>query len=822
MRYNRLLICVLGAMLYSPHPVSGQISGTPSPVRSEPATAKTVEKRPEKPKVFEIVLPVRLDDRVIGPVPVRSTTDALLGIDAHRLADVLATEIDDNLLTALRDLDTGIVPLEGVEGSGLTVSFDRQALAIKVEIADTARATQTLNLASGTRYNGYELTQPANLAIGLDADLVLGSALEDTNSDAASVFFNSFANIGGYNGVYLNASGSLDLLADADQPSLQRDRLTLFKDDITNAVRYSSVDVFLDQPPLSGNPTLLGLSVERRYDEINPDRTTRALSDRSLILDRAGLVEITVNDIVVKRFTAGPGRVDLSDIPFVGTGNQVVITVEDALGRREIDTFNFSSHEDLLAPGLSEFGLSAGYIQPDVADGIEWQTQDPAGVGYYRRGITAGLTLGGFASGRDRYASFGANLVAAVPFGVLQIDGAAAFSGDTETRETSFAMQAFYTADLDSLIAPGHQFDFRLAFTGEDFRTLEQPDSAVREDRISANATYRLPLNERTTLTLAGGYVKEVEREARLSIGLSHRFQQFVGSLLFQQNFHETESDETALFASLSFPFWNNHRFRASHSTTDRRSVVEVERRGDKPIDDYQYRLRAEHDEGGVILSGDAGYTGNRFLVSGTVSHGTNDDARATVGTLRFGSGIAFADGHFGIGRRVSGGFVMVSPHETLSESTLKVSATRQQTPQARSDIFGPALVPVGRRYGIGEYAVTIEDAPLGYDIGPGSYAVRSGALSGFAVTVGSDAYRSVRGIAQDQNAEPIALKTGTLIRSDGGQEPTDIFTNRTGRFAATGLAPGAYVLQLDKLRAKFVVQDDNEAFADLGVLVLE
>lgn len=815
MNTRRLIRGGFWLALLLPDGVSAQVTGTPPP---PPLTAARTDGAQPEIREIEIALPLRVEGREIGSVPVRSTTDTLLGIDAHRLADALDGQVTIDVLAGLRALEPGIVPLERLDGSALTVAFDPLALAIAVTLPPASRATRILDLSAGSRYAGYALTEAAQVAIGIDGDLVLGRALEGPGRDAATLFLDGFANIGGFDGVYLDAAGSLDLVAGDDEPTLRRNRLTLFRDDPARAIRYSAIDVRPDQPPLSGFPVMLGISAERRFDEIDPDRTTRALGRRALLLERPGVVEILVNDIVVKRFAAEAGRLDLREIPFADTGNRVVVVVEDALGRREVDTFAFSSDENMLAPGLSEFGVTAGFLQPDIAGGIEWETREPALSAYYRRGINADLTLGGFATAREGFASAGTNLVAAVPYGILQVDAALALDGGS----TAPAAQALYSADLDDLVAPGHRFDLRLAFAGEGFATLGNTDTPIRDDRLTIDAAYRMPLGERTSATFAGSLVREREREARLGLSLSHRFDRFVGSLLMQHRFRGTAGDETGFFASLSFPFREDYRFRATHATADNRSTAEVERRGTDRVGDHRYLLRAERDDDGLSLSGDVGYTGNRFVLSGAVLRSDIGETRSTLGTLRVGSGIAFADGRLGIGRRVGSGFAIVSPHATLSDATLTVTNSRRNVPLASTDLFGPAVVPFRRRYGVEEYAVGVEGAPAGYDIGEGSYAMRSGALSGFSVMVGSDAYRSVQGIAGDADGNPLALERGRVVRSDGEGEPMDVFTNRTGRFVATGLAPGRHVLQLGTVRADFEIAEGRDAFTDLGSLTLE
>jgi outer membrane usher protein len=58
-------------------------------------------------------------------------------------------------------------------------------------------------------------------------------------------------------------------------------------------------------------------------------------------------------------------------------------------------------------------------------------------------------------------------------------------------------------------------------------------------------------------------------------------------------------------------------------------------------------------------------------------------------------------------------------------------------------------------------------------------------------------------------DGEPIALLTGTAVElAHPEREPITIFTNREGRFAATGLAPGRWKIQMnDPARTTFFIE---------------
>ena len=55
-------------------------------------------------------------------------------------------------------------------------------------------------------------------------------------------------------------------------------------------------------------------------------------------------------------------------------------------------------------------------------------------------------------------------------------------------------------------------------------------------------------------------------------------------------------------------------------------------------------------------------------------------------------SSLVYADGAWGVGRPVRGGFALVSPHKSLEGSPVMVGGANATV--AESDMLGPAVVP--------------------------------------------------------------------------------------------------------------------------------
>lgn len=188
-------------------------------------------------------------------------------------------------------------------------------------------------------------------------------------------------------------------------------------------------------------------------------------------------------------------------------------------------------------------------------------------------------------------------------------------------------------------------------------------------------------------------------------------------------------------------------------------------------------------------------------------------------------SQLAFADDSIAFGRPVGQRFAIIAAHETLDDSPVGVSQSRNSTRRhAETDFFGPALVAAGSAYQPQSVYVDVENLPAGYDAGTGQYDLLPGAASGYAVTVGSEASHVVVGILTDAMGKPLALLGGEVRAKDRTDlKPVLVFTNSAGRFFAEGLAPGRYDMVLGPALDIVVpldVPDEATGMIDVGTIV--
>lgn len=823
---RRLLIAVYLATS-SASSALAQIPGVPPPPTG--ARPPPQDFQPQV-SIVELPLPTMLKGAPVGDIPVRLSGDALLGVHPGRLVAALEEVLQEELLAQLRALGSDYATPETLASAGLRASYDPNALTLDLDVEAANFRDIEVFLSRRADYQSYELLEPSRFALGVDGSLLLSQRFNRGGDAQARLQVDGFANLGGIDGVYVDFAGGANLNRQEGEELLRRDRLTLFKDDRQRAIRYSALDVRPDPLPLLATPDFLGLGVERRYSEIRPEDIVRSTGQHSIVLDRPATVEVEVNGAVIRRFQSPAGRINLNDIPFVDLGNQVRIYVEDEFGRREVDAFSFSSRESLLATGVSEFGVAGGALQNGFSDGLEWDTEDYGAVGYYRRGMTQNLTIGaGAAVGEKGFAAITGGLVASLPYGgVGQLDAAWSRSDDPNGGGRSgLAVAASYDVDFDGLLHGRDQLSLRADYRSEDFTTLGGHGGGV--ESFSASGAYRFGLDDRSSMNLGASYARIDDRnDVSLRAGLARSFGALAVSASAEHLLREGRKDETRFLISASMPLGDDRRVRGSYSSARERVAVEYDKTHQNRVGQYGYALRAERDEDSAALYGRADYIGNRFEASATLDHVAesvdallNDDS-PLVGALRLSSGIAVADGRIGVGRNVGNGFLLVDTHPSLRESRLSIGDDFGLPPLVRKDGWGPMVAPMSGDYRFSQVSLNIEEAPIGYDVGSGVYAMQGGARVGAATMVGDDAFYSARGVLVTSQGEPLKLQYGRLSPASGEGPSIDIFTNSTGVFFASGLAPGSYLLEIAGERSQLeIAAPSSGALIELGQVTL-
>jgi outer membrane usher protein len=133
------------------------------------------------------------------------------------------------------------------------------------------------------------------------------------------------------------------------------------------------------------------------------------------------------------------------------------------------------------------------------------------------------------------------------------------------------------------------------------------------------------------------------------------------------------------------------------------------------------------------------------------------------------------------------------------------------------------ATMPSLSSYSERVVTVDVANAPVGADIGQGSFKLFPSYRSGYVLEVGSDYFITATGAMLDIEGQPVALVSGKATElAHPDRAPVTVFTNRQGRFGATGLAPGKWrieMLDANKSVYEITIPADAEGIVRLGDL---
>lgn len=754
------------------------------------------------------------------------TIQELRAIEAGSLEMALGTKLAAAPRAELKREEGQFLPIARLQELGILASYDPANLTIKLALAPEAVGPQAVSFVNDSDVGAGQRITPAELALGVTGTLVGSRDFSTPQQDTRLLYnFTGFLNIGGRDkGGYLLFGGLVDLAGQARR-RFERDRLIAFKDFEGPALRLAAGDLVVGLPVIAGEADVAGLSLQRRYDALQPLRNIRPTGRRQFVLERPARIEIYANGALVQALDVNAGPVDLNRIPALSLSTNITIIVEDATGRREIDSFTLANDIELLGAGLSEFNVTLGMMRKPSDGGFAYSST-PLLTGQYARGFNDVVTAGGHFAVMEDYQNVGVTLSSLGPGGTLILGGSA--SHDGASGDLGFAVSLAYRGDPLRLTAMGSQLSARLDYRSADYRRLSQ-SLAPEPIKLDIAFDYRLGLTERIALSLGGNYL-ETHANRPSSRALFGGVQMAFGLVLASATARYTSFDgrnDRGVLATLTIPLGRNHFSTASYDSISRQTRIEARRVRDITVPEFDYGVIAETSPQFDRMTGQARFANSRFNLDvelvGTRASPTSGLRDQNVVNFRLQSGLALADGVLGIGRNPGRGFVMVDRHASLKEARVEVETSGIGRRAGQSNGLGPAVVSQLASYRPDNIRISVLGAPVGYDIGAGEYLSDPGALSGVRLTIGGDAYRSALVTFVLPDGAPVKLADG-VVRNLANGETSGVFTNAAGRAVLSKLSSGRYRVELvgGDLVYEFTIDKSAPAIIQLGTQTME
>lgn len=799
-----------------PHPQAGGqvivIPPGPPTVATPPQSTQTPPELARadlvnRPGRVEVILPLKERTSYLGDVTAGVSPDGMFDLSRDRVITLLEPLASQATLDVLRSREDPLT-LDDLRAAGLDAVYDPALLEIVVTVPVDNRQRRTIELfAGGDETQRGRFERPATPSAWLSWRTALDFVHEGDDTGWVDPAFDLSGAVRMPGGVVLEGDAFWDSSADNDD-AFRRQSTRFVYDQSDRVRRWELGDLRPASRGFQASPDIAGLSLLKSYNLLQPGRNIRPRGEGAFSLRQPGAVEVFVNGRLVRRLDLDAGAYDVRNFPFTAGQNDVQFVVEDRTGRREVFAYNRFFDQTLLEPGLSEYQLAVGVAAPFREGEPDYDTRQGVATGFYRSGVTDAWTVGVNGQANEDGGMLGVESVWGAGVGVI---GTQAAVSQIDGRG-GWALQLDYQWQNNPLEGQRQSFGVFMQSLSPDFNTIRLMTNAAVTAPRSTNTTaaelsftYSRELGTDTVLSADAGHVwgrDGQEDGGRARLGVS-RSLDGTSSLTIEAQYNERDfrGEKFGVYLTFSRRLGFGQFLRASHETRDERSRMSYQRSPVRGYGDFAVTADLDRTPGDTVFNGSVYRAFNR--VEATLAHiaaydEQGNEIRTQRSSLRLAGAVAYADGAVAIGRPIYDSFAIVDRHRTLSAAEVLVEPTPDGGAQARTDAFGPALVSEVASYSRRTLAIGVEGADPGYDLGTGSFDLLAPYRAGYLLTVGSDYSVSVLGVLVDRDLLPVALLAGRAIDlNDSEREPVELFTNRQGRFAAQGLRPGRWRIEL-------------------------
>jgi outer membrane usher protein len=772
------------------------------PSRVAPAAPAAGAAMRLNPTSRTITLPVPLSDGIteLGEVPLTIGTDDALSVERLAFLSVLAGSITE---AALNDLklalgEVSLVTQAQLLAAGYPITYDADKLSLQVALPVTSRGTRTLKIADLDRARIGTFEKPARFSayVNMRTNLDYVSAGANQGLSDPQLFLDGaarFANIVAEYEATIRTGDTVD-------NGFTRQGTRFIYDDMPRTLRWTLGDLSVSGRGFQGSTPSGGISLARSFAQLQPQRDIRPRGDQSITVLRPSTVEAFVNDRSVRRFRLDPGTYRLTDFPFTEGSNDVRLEIIDDAGKRDIVSFDLFFNRTLLQPGTSEFSASLGFESEVVNGVIKYDADKPYLSAFYVLGLSNRLTAGGNFQINKTGRMAGLESVVSLPFGTLAADVGVSDRDDVGSGvAANMSFSRLVAADAQknaigaTLSVEYRSENFSSVFGQASANPFEFQVGASLSRSIGQSAFVLADLRH----SIARGTATDVS-SARISYG--QRLTS-VDSISVDMSYNKTAlRDDVGFRIAYTRRFGERGTVRADYDSASQQAGLAYQTSRGFGVGAYSANVDLRRSDGGTQGAIGANYTANRADLglnhSMSFSSSTSDiqDSRTSV---RIGTALAFADGKFAVSRPISDGFAMVAGHPSLNGASIEIEP-RDGGFESRSGLLGPAVVPALSAFVERQISFDVPNAPAGYDLGSGNIRVLPPLHAGYLAIVGSDYSVTVVGKLMDRDGVALAFVSGKATEiSQPDREPVVLFTNRDGRFGASGLRPGQWRIEM-------------------------
>lgn len=754
---------------------------------------------------------------------------------------------------SLEDDNPSYLSVSVLKERGISMRYDPLNLDLEVLPTVDQRPTSTLSFRQSADEESVTLEQPAYVSAYLNLHLATSYVSRSTNGttgmETPTIDFDGAVRVGPYvlegegtiyeqNSQWLGASSLENYV-------FYRRGTRLVYDLPDEAIRIRAGDVSPSYTGFQTAPDLLGVSADVAYAQLQPQTSIRPTGAHSFRIERPSNVDIFVDNVMIKHIRLGPGNYNLTDLPLNPGASNVKLVIEDDTGQRQTLEFTGFSGQELLAPGISEWSINAGIKSYDSgvteASGSaaastlanttlvnksslyaqrQYFFKEPAATGFYRMGILDWLTADANLQADTSSAMAGAGAALQTTEGLITAKLAAS---DSYASGPGFAAQLGY--DYDKLKWFGYNANLRIlgeyrterfetmgtSMTAADYNAyiaatyaqhlpwdlmaglsfsyyiLDRTGSSDPGDRWQANASLSTQLSDNVSVSASFDYGRDQTSEASSS---SAQYRNGFEAFLRLSWTPETHANATVGYDSRNHTVQTTVTQSSDNANIGSWNAMAIADTAANGESDVSASASYFTNRGEFYFNHSASFDGPGY--GGLARPSTSEE----LTSVSVASSLVYADGAWGVGRRVTSGFALVSPHESLQGSPVVIGGT--DSPVAETDWLGAAVVPTASPYRQVRLSYDAPGAPAGYDLGSAAFDMKAPYKAGYNLKAGSAYTVTAMGTLLDAEGQPLPLLAGEAREADkeNGRK-VELFTNRAGRFGAQGLAPGKWIIEM-------------------------
>ncbi len=769
-------------------------------------------------KGLRVPIDFALDGVRAGQVETMITDEGKIYLPIKELKDFLRGRVKEEVWSRISEgAMPGFVELENLAEAGLETTFDRQLLALHIRVPPALRASQDILLSGAPSISDPQTDYPAPFSGYLNVSSSVSFWYEPYAAEPVTLpLYLSASPTLNYRGWVLEAGVSA---VTYPNPDITFEYERLIKDFEPYSARLtlgtSGIAVQGFQSPL----ILEGVSILRDPALFRKERT---LSREELFLERPAIVQVYVNDQLIRTLQLDPGKHRLLNFPYVTGVNDMRLIVQEENARERV-LERFVAFDGRMQPeGESSFFLGMGIPR--------WDPDTPTAQGSFLWGLSSWSTAGANMQGNPSRQLGGIEGLLALPVGILLSDFALGFR---KYRVEDWAASLKYRisfAGRKSYPAVGVGVQYRGSRFHTPLESLQAPPPSSWE--LSGMISQSFPFG----LSLGVSGVYQFSRMGKdrtyLSLTALQTLRKGV-NLLFSVSSNRSESGVTDTRGSISITIISpegrrTSSFTSSLSEGSGSASVQVRpevREGTLTVDAAVEGFPVEVERPASVRFG--GSYGNRFFEGSLVQNifkGSSTYVASRL-TAQARTSVAYAEGEWVISKPIYDSYTLIVPTESLQNETLWVSSTGSGDIQASRKIPGLLLL---NSYEKSQLLIDAPQAPAGSEVGGNVRVLQPTYRSGTVVRAGTKPTIFIEGTLLFRGGRPVAYRAGTLtpVRpepgSTEGEKSIPFFTDEGGVFQAYGLrAGGEYEMRISGIKTTILIRVPPEisGFVSWGTL---